>query len=289
MTLLSIIMLSIGTILFIIYIIVMNIGSKKYSAYIDNLPDKEHFFKALYPVGFYFLEKIKYRYSSKLDKKRLKESTVIFGEKYAEYYLRLNYAQKASVCLFVIPFVILFSQVVSSSLIFVLGIVFFISAYWYYDMQITDIITKRNGDIDRDLPNIISKLTLLVNAGMILSEAWIKVGSTGESTIYEEMRKATMEIQNGTSEIDAYMNFAERCMRVEVTKFISTLVQNITKGNKELVNYLKDQTKLSWEEKKHAVRRQGEKASGKLLIPISITFVGILILVVVPIFANFSL
>ncbi|MBU3112340.1 type II secretion system F family protein [Clostridium lacusfryxellense] len=289
MNLLSIIMLSIGTILFVLYIIILNIGSSKYSEYIDNLPDKEHFLKGMYPVGFYVLDKIKYRYSSKLDRKRLKETTVIFGEKYARYYLNLNYAQKVSVGLFILPFGFLFYSLVNNGVIFILDFVFMACAFWYYDMLITDIISKRNSDIDRDLPNIISKLTLLVNAGMILSEAWIKVSTTGNSTIYEEMRKTTMEIQNGTSEIEAYMNFSDRCMKMEVTKFISTLVQNITKGNKELVTYLKDQTKISWEEKKHNVRRQGEKASSKLLIPISITFIGILIMIVVPIFANFSM
>ena len=63
-------------------------------------------------------------------------------------------------------------------------------------------------------------------------------------------------------------------------------MQNLSKGNSELVEYLKQQGKESWENKKHNVRRQGEKASSKLLIPIGIMFIGILIIVVVPIFGN---
>lgn len=282
------VMLIIGTIFSTVYIILIVLGNRKYSSYISNLSDKEHFFKVLYPVGFLVLEKMNYKYSSKLDQKRLKESTVIYGEKYGEFYFRLNYAQKISVCLFIVPFIFLCFPLVNNALIFVIGIVFIICGFWYYDMQITDIIVKRNKEIDRELPNVLSKLTLLVNAGMILSEAWVKVGSTGTSTIYEEMNKSILEIQNGTSELDAYLRFADRCMSVEVKKFIATLVQNITKGNKELVEYLKKQTTLSWEEKKHNVRRQGEKASSKLMIPIGIMFIGLLILIVVPIFANFS-
>ena len=42
----------------------------------------------------------------------------------------------------------------------------------------------------------------------------------------------------------------------------------------------------SWEEKKHRAKRKGEAASSKLMIPIMIMFVGILIMVIVPIFTN---
>lgn len=288
MNTISMVMLIIGTSLSIVYIIMLILGNKEFSAYIDGLTDNEHFFKPLYPVGFFILQKINYKYNSKLDRKRLKECEVIFGERYGEYYFRLNYAQKVSLCLFAVPFIFLLYPVADSPFVLVLGIICIICAYWYFDMQITDIMSKRMNEIERELPNVLSKLTLLVNAGMILSEAWVKISSTGKSTIYQEMNNAIMEIQNGTDEVTAYLHFADKCGSVEVKKFVSTLVQNITKGNKELVGYLKKQTDISWETKKHNIRRQGEKASSKLMIPIGIMFVGILILIVVPIFSNFS-
>ena len=42
----------------------------------------------------------------------------------------------------------------------------------------------------------------------------------------------------------------------------------------------------SWEEKKHRAKRKGETAGTKLMIPLMIMFVGILFMIIVPIFSN---
>ena len=41
-----------------------------------------------------------------------------------------------------------------------------------------------------------------------------------------------------------------------------------------------------WEQKKQIVKRKGEKAANSLMIPVFLMFGGILIMVIVPIFAN---
>lgn len=288
MTIGSLIFLAIGTVLALLYTIVLLVASPKYAAYIKNLTDKEHLFKPLYVVGFFVLDKTHYKFNLKLDKQRFKECKVIYGEKYSEYYFRLNYAAKIGVGLFVIPFIFLLYPLVQSPIVFIVGALGVFLAYWNYDMKITDITKIRDEEISRDFPEVLSKLTLLVNAGMIMHEAWRKVSETGESTIYKEMKNAVIEMENGVSEIDAFLNFGNRCLNEDVKKFASTLVQNITKGNKELVDFLKSQTSLCWEERKHSARRQGEAASSKLMIPIGLMFIGILILVIVPVFTNLS-
>ena len=64
------------------------------------------------------------------------------------------------------------------------------------------------------------------------------------------------------------------------------MIQVIEKGNKELVKMLKEQSAESWNIKKYITMREGEKASGKLLIPMMIMFIGILIMVLIAIFTN---
>lgn len=284
----SLIFLSVGTVLAVIYIILLLAASPQYAVYIQNLNDKEHLFKPLYVVGFYLLDKTYYKFGLKIDKQRHKECKVIYEEKYSEYYFRLNYAAKIGVALFVVPFIFLLYPLVKSPVIFIVGALGVLLAYWNYDMKITDITKVRDEEIARDFPEVLSKLTLLVNAGMIMTEAWAKVSETGESTIYHEMKKTVIEMQNGVSEIDALLGFGNRCLNDDVKKFASTLVQNLTKGNSELVDFLKRQTAMCWEEKKHSARRQGEAASSKLMLPIGLMFAGILILVIVPVFANLS-
>jgi tight adherence protein C len=41
-----------------------------------------------------------------------------------------------------------------------------------------------------------------------------------------------------------------------------------------------------WEEKKHLVKRKGEAANSKLLLPVGMIFVGILLMIIVPAFTN---
>lgn len=288
MTLTNISFLITGTALALFYLIILMVASPKYAMLIQNLSNKEHFFKPLYAVGFYWLEKTNYKFGLKIDKQRYKECKVLYGEKYSEYHFRLNYAAKIGVSLFVVPFVFLLYPLVQSPIVFIVGAVGIFLAYWNYDMKITDVTKKRDEEISRDFPEVLSKLTLLVNAGMIIHEAWEKVSVTGTSTIYEEMKTSVIDMQNGVSEIDAFLSFGNRCLNDDVKKFASTLVQNLTKGNRELVDFLKRQTALCWEERKHSARRQGEAASSKLMLPIGLMFVGILILVIVPVFSNLS-
>lgn len=284
----QLVFLMIGTGLAVIYILILLSASKKYKIYLENLDDKKHFFKPLYAVGFWVLDAIHYQFTSRLDKLRYRQCKVIYGEKYSTYYFRLNYAAKIGVGLYVIPFVFLAYGAFQKPVVLLAGFLGVFIAYWNYDMKITDIAKIRDREIESDFPDVISKVTLLVNAGMILKDAWEKVAYTGKSTVYLEMQNALAAMNNGVSEIDAMLDFGNRCMNERVKKFASTLVQNMTKGNAELVDFLRTETAILWEEKKHGARRQGEAASSKLMLPIGVMFVGILILVIVPVFTNLS-
>ena len=121
---------------------------------------------------------------------------------------------------------------------------------------------------------------------MILKEAWEMTAYTGNGPLYDEMKKVIVDMANGYTEIEAYTEFGNRCMISEIRKFTSTIVQGITKGNRELVLMLRKQSSEVWESRKHQVRQLGAKASSKLLFPICIMFIGILIMIMVPIFAN---
>ena len=129
----------------------------------------------------------------------------------------------------------------------------------------------------------------MTNAGMILREAWEEVAFTGEGTLYEEMQRSVAEMNNGVAEADAFFEFGSRCIIPEIKKFASTVMQGMAKGNRELAAMLQQQSKEVWELRKQDVRRQGEKAASKLMVPIVIMFIGILVMVIVPIFANLGI
>lgn len=207
-------------------------------------------------------------------------------KKYAEYYVRLSYAQKLSLSytLLVIGFIVYgFTSEIGILFVFCL---FSFTAYYYFGTLMLEKIKKREEEMLRDFSEVISKLALLTNAGMILKEAWEKVAFNGETIIYKEMQKSVEDMNNGMSEVEAFHSFGTRCVLADVKKAVSTMIQGMEKGNKELVKMLKEQSAESWNIKKNITMREGEKASGKLLIPMMIMFIGILIMVLIPIFTN---
>lgn len=60
----------------------------------------------------------------------------------------------------------------------------------------------------------------------------------------------------------------------------------MVKGNAELTKFLREMSDEMWNEKKNMVKRQGETANSKLLVPIMLIFIGILIVIMVPMFTN---
>lgn len=262
------------------------IKGKKHNSMFDVLEEKEYPFKEIYGLGYAVLETFKYNYKSKGDRKLRQQLDVLYGSKYSEYYLRVIHSQQITLALTV--FVIAFALYGLSSeiLALVVGLVFAGLAYYYFGTVTAKKILKRSDELLHDFSEVVSKLALLTNAGMILREAWQEVAFGGEGIIYTEMQTAVNEMNNGVADVDAIYNFGTRCIIPEIKKFTSTIIQGMTKGNSELTAMMQEQSKEVWQLKKQLVRREGEKAASKLLIPICIMFVGILVMILIPIFTN---
>jgi len=281
----DLVILGIGCVFLVIWLIIF-MASRSYDDMFDMLDEKEFPLKELYSMGYFIMEKSKYQYKSRRDRKLRQDMEVLYEKKYVEYYLRLTYARAVTygMLLFVLAFVIYaFSGDVA-----VLMIMFMFSGVSvYYVMTLAPKkIESRSSQLIGDFSEVVSKLALLTNAGMILREAWELTSKVGEGVFYQEMRIVVMEMENGISEAEAIRRFGIRCMMPEIKKFSATLIQGIQKGNSELSSMLQNQSAEIWNLRKQNVRRQGEKAASKLMIPIFMMFIGIIIMVVVPIFSN---
>jgi tight adherence protein C len=279
------IVFGIGAVLLGIWLVLFFTGLK-YASLFDALTEKEFPLKEIYFVGYAALELVHYSYKSKHDRKLRKELSVLFGEKYAEYYLRVIHAQEITMSLTLAILGFALYGVADDIAVLVVLLIFAGLAYYYFGTLTEKRILKRSEEMLRDFSNVVSKLALLTNAGMILREAWTEIAFSGETTIYREMQTSVEEMNNGISEIDAIFRFGKRCIIPEIKKFSSTIVQGLVKGNNELAMMLQAQSREVWMLKKQDIHRQGEKAASRLLIPVVIMFVGILIMVIVPIFTN---
>lgn len=272
----------------VLFFLCLSSGQKRFGALVEGLPAKDPL-REFYVVGFRLTELLRLNFNSRRAKQRIRQCEVIYGKKYAEYYYRLLVAKQLTVPLLVLILGLCLTAVMDTPLLAGLALVSALGVAYYYETTITDITKARAESIRRDFPTVVSTLALLVNAGLIVREAWDKTGRKGEGVIHQEMRQAVLNMENGMSEVDAYLEFARRCDSEPVTKFAAALVQNLTKGNSELVEFLRQYASESWEERKQAVRVLGEEASTKLMIPITIMMLGLLIMLCVPIMSGMTM
>lgn len=150
---------------------------------------------------------------------------------------------------------------------------------------------KRRKQMRLDYPEIVSKLTLLLGAGMTAKRAWKKIVSDydkrehkGRRYAYEEMKYTCREMDSGIMESESYERFGRRCGVQEYIRLGALLSQNLRKGTKGLNDLLYLEMVQSFEERKARAKRLGEEAGTKLLMPMFLMLGVVLVIVVVPAF-----
>ncbi len=165
--------------------------------------------------------------------------------------------------------------------------IFALMGYVPYD-NVNVVIRDRAEQIENQFPQVVSKMALLTVAGMEVNQAWRLTAESGDGVLYEEMSRVTVELDHNVSAKDAYEKFIARCSNAYTTKLATAIVQNITKGNAEIVKLFTSLNSESWMEHKHNARRKGEQIQSKLLVPTLLMFLGIIILVIVPVMSGFN-
>ncbi len=281
-----IILLIVATIAVAIWCVLAIKYEQTYAEITESIDETKYRYPELFCIGFAIMRFLKIDTSGKQARKRIKEIAEVQGKKYAEYYYYIINGAKWTYGLTVLVLFALLGAMGNSGIALFFGLVLSILLMWYVDETMNDQLEQRRDDLLTDLPQMLSKLTLLVNSGMVMRDAWVKVAEGEDRILYQEMRITAQEMKNGVSDYEAYRNFADRCSIKEIRRFSSTMMQNLQKGNSEIAFFLKEMSNEMWEEKKHLVKRKGEAANSKLLIPIGMIFVGILIMIMVPAFMN---
>lgn len=148
---------------------------------------------------------------------------------------------------------------------------------------------KRQEEIDMGFPNAISKIALLVTAGMNITKAVEETASSDDSLMYRELRLTMREMDQGATIQRAFMRLQCRCSNKYLDKMVTIVTKSYVAGNANLADDLKAINDECWLDKKHNARRMGEKIQNKLFIPTMLMFVGILVVIVVPAMAGFNL
>lgn len=155
---------------------------------------------------------------------------------------------------------------------------------------------RRKEKLQSEYPELVSKLTILLGAGMTLFSAWNKIATNYSNKrknnmipihpLYEEMLITCHEIESGVGEARAYERFGERCGLHRYRKFCSLLVQNLRKGTRGLVQLLEEEVSDAFEERKNLAKKSGEEAGTKMLFPMMMMFGIIIVIIMVPAFLS---
>lgn len=267
-----------------LFMLLFLISSKRYSDYIEPLDSSEYKLKRLLPVGLCILDIIRYKYTSKYDRMLQSKVAELKGMKYSVYYLQIHHANKIVLMFLMLLLFSLLSAVTQDVATLVFGIAVTAAVPYFMDRELSGKVNRRRLSIQLDFPDFLNKVILLVNAGMTVSRAWEKsvTDSEKDTVLYQELRTVLADIRGGKSETSAFEDFANRCRIPEITKFVSAFLQNLNKGNAEMVSILRLQAAECWEMRKHAAKRLGEEASTKMLFPMMLMFIAVILIVATP-------
>lgn len=279
----QLVMLIPTTITVVIWMILAMKYEERYREIVSSIDPKEYYMSELFYIGFQIMNVIHFNMKSDASRRKIKEMSEVYGKKYAEYYYYVLVGGQITYVVTVVPMILLLAMLSNKPEALVFGLIFAVIFVWYLNESFKDKLTARRDKILSEFPQMLSKMTLLVNSGMLLRDAWNLIAIQGESVLFTEMQLTATQLENGVPEIVAYREFAERCGVKEVRKFASMVIQGLEKGGSELTYFLKDMSEEMWLEKRNIVKRKGEQANAKLLVPTIIIFIGILFMIMAPV------
>lgn len=112
----------------------------------------------------------------------------------------------------------------------VLAIVITAACYFLPDLLIYNNGTKRQAQIQLDLPNVLDQLLISVEAGLGFEVAMARVGANGKGPMAEEMVRTLQDIQAGRTRREAYKAMADRSTVADLKSFVGAMVQAEAQG-----------------------------------------------------------
>lgn len=155
-------------------------------------------------------------------------------------------------------------------------------------------LEERRKKMRLEYPEIVHKLALYVGAGMTIRGAFQKIGrdyvkkdkKEGKKPGYEEILYTCRELDAGVSERAAYESFGRRTGLREYIRLCTLLGQNLKRGNTALLERLHEEAENALQEMLLQVRKAGEEAGTKVLIPMVMMLGVVMVMIMVPAFGT---
>lgn len=181
----------------------------------------------------------------------------------------------------------------------IIAVLIFCSPFFLLLRECQELEEKRKRErqqMMRDYPEIVSKLTLLLSAGVNLRKAMERIGEdyvsysrkNGERKAYEVLVEICGEMDRGVAEVTAYERLGEKTGLLPYRTLSALLVQHLQKGSRGIELMLEEEAEKAQEMRKQQARVQGEQASTKLLFPMVLMLLVVFVILLVPAWISFS-
>lgn len=270
----------------IVYAVFQINGANKYRDFFSPLDDKEYSYRSFLHGALAIAEFLKIKGAGEYQAKLSQKIAMVHGNRNLPYYTKVHLSVKIFYT---------FLGIILSSMLCLLGnadliglfIVFSAGVLMFFlaDKSLQDQYKKRKFELERDFPNFLSKLILLMNAGLNIRQAISRIAmdATVNTRLYAELKTVITDMEAGLSENEAYTAFAERCKIKQITNFVRILQQNIKLGGSQMLFELRRMNTECWEMRKNTARQLGETASSKLMLPLSIMLLAVILICVAPV------
>lgn len=293
MLIVKLICLALGTALAVLFIL-FTLQGRKEDWRIEGVPQKEFSDKELWAAGFAMQKLPVFSMNSAVGKKMMAASAILHpenGGRFVEYWAQLYWARTLSMSLLVLALAFCASVFMDGYMVFavlIAGVAMVAVIYSNGANEMTNQLKKRSEECMMEFSNVVSKLTLLMNCGMILKEAWYIVAKSKKGVIYDLMQEACREMDNGTASAEAIYNFGVRTGSPEVRKFASIIIQNIEKGGSDVTTIMRQQADELISQRRQMLLRRGDDAAAQLLAPTTIVLVGVIMIIMVAAMSGMS-
>lgn len=277
-----------GMVMSMVWIVIYLAHINRFDEELESVPQDEYRMRNPLIFGFAVLRMFGFNLDKAKHTDMMKKFANLHGNYYAGYYYFVMLASEVNfvwmtvaIGLILAGMAGIYEPAFCAVIIALLGIL-------YRRMELKDRLDARSDELVSEFPVVVSKMTLLVSAGLTMREAWRQISESQEGALYKEMRMVMADKENGATDEAAFGQFGERCGVREIRKFAMAMVSNMQKGSSEQVEFLKDMSTEMWELKKKLVRKRVEDMKTLLLIPSFLIFIGILIMVLGPMLSGIS-
>jgi tight adherence protein C len=245
-----------------------------------DLPNIEHgnycFFlaKGLMRITVYFQFKSTYQH----------DLAMLYGKRMVINMGKWHFSMKVSSCILFVSLPLLINRLshLNSRTLLIFLIAMIVVGFTLPDIDLKNKSRKRSDEILYDFSRFTYRLSLYLNSGLPIYQALKEsIDKNSHSYFYRNIQKVMLRSETGSIFIDELIEFSNLINMNEINSLVTIITQNIQNGGKakEKIN---SYSKELWEKRKNEALKAGEKASVKMVFPLTLGLIGVIVIIITP-------